>query len=67
MSDSPDLTSQRVLALLRRFGRDPTSFQILEPGLQYWFHGDDAVVAYRALKGAWVVAGEPVMSFHDVP
>jgi phosphatidylglycerol lysyltransferase len=50
----------RALDLLRQHGRDPTSFQILEPGLQYWFLEQRAVIAYRDLGGAWVVAGEPV-------
>lgn len=37
---------RRVLELLRRFGRNTASFQILEPGLEYWFDGDDACVGY---------------------
>lgn len=49
----------RVLSLLKRFGREATSFQILEPGLSYWF-ADDAVVAYADTGSAWVSAGEPV-------
>jgi lysylphosphatidylglycerol synthetase-like protein (DUF2156 family) len=52
-------TGRRVLALLQRYGREPTSFQILEPGLKYWFDGD-AVIGYGDLGGAWVSAGEPV-------
>lgn len=50
----------RVLALLKRYGSEPTSFQVLEPGLCYWFHGDDACVAYAEVPGAWVTAGEPI-------
>jgi phosphatidylglycerol lysyltransferase len=53
-------TEGRVLALLQRFGREATSFQILEPGLTYWFFDDLAVVAYTDLGSAWVAAGEPV-------
>jgi phosphatidylglycerol lysyltransferase len=57
-----------VLELLRRFGREATSFQILEPGLSYWFwrtevaqaEVDVAVVAYADTGTAWVSAGEPV-------
>lgn len=56
---SDDETARRVLALLQRYGREPTSFQILEPGLKYWFSGD-AVVGYADLVDAWVSAGEPV-------
>lgn len=55
-----DETSQRVLVLLQRHGRQATSFQILEPGLTYWFFEREAVVAYIDLGSAWVVAGEPV-------
>jgi phosphatidylglycerol lysyltransferase len=51
---------RRVLALLKRFGREATSFQLLEPGLLYWFHGPDACVAYCEVPGAWVTAGEPL-------
>jgi phosphatidylglycerol lysyltransferase len=55
-----DLDRQRVLSLLKRFGREATSFQLLEPGLLYWFDGDDACVAYCEVPGAWVTAGEPL-------
>ncbi|MDB4990099.1 MAG: hypothetical protein JWN04_5277 [Myxococcaceae bacterium] len=55
-----DPVRDRVLQLLKRYGREATSFQILEPDLAYWFDGDDAVVAYTDLGGAWVTAGEPV-------
>jgi phosphatidylglycerol lysyltransferase len=50
----------RALALLRRYGWNSTSFQILEPGFRYWFDGDDARVAYRDTGRAWVAAGAPV-------
>jgi phosphatidylglycerol lysyltransferase len=50
----------RVLALLKRFGWNATSFQILEPGFRYWFDGDDAVVGYVDTGRAWVAAGSPV-------
>lgn len=55
-----DSTALRVLALLKRHGREATSFQVLEPGLCYWFDGQDACVAYCELRGAWVTAGEPL-------
>lgn len=51
---------RRVLELLRKYGHNTTSFQILEPGLEYWFDGDDACVAYADTGGAWVAAGGPV-------
>lgn len=56
-----------MLALLQRFGRDPTGFQLLEPGLTYWFHGDDAVIGYSDVGMAWVSAGEPVCAEARVP
>jgi phosphatidylglycerol lysyltransferase len=49
-----------VLSLLKRHGCDPTSFQVLEPGLRYWFDGQDACVAYTEVRGAWVTVGEPL-------
>ena len=54
----------RVLALLKRYGWNATSFQILEPGFRYWFDGDDALgeacVGYVDTGSAWVAAGSPV-------
>ena len=50
----------RVLTLLKKYGHNTTSFQILEPGLDYWFDGDDACIGYCDTGGAWVVAGAPV-------
>ena len=57
---SSDPTVLRVLALVKRFGREATSFQALEPGLKYWFDGDEACVPYSEVRGAWVSAGEPL-------
>lgn len=50
----------RILALLKLHGHNTTSFQILEPGLHYWFDGDDACVAYANNGRSWVVAGGPI-------
>jgi phosphatidylglycerol lysyltransferase len=50
----------RVLALLRRYGWNATSFQVLERGFRYWFAGDDACVAYVDTGGGWVAAGAPI-------
>jgi phosphatidylglycerol lysyltransferase len=50
----------RVLALLVQHGWNSTSFQILEPGFQYWFDGDDACVGYVDTGSAWVAAGPPI-------
>jgi phosphatidylglycerol lysyltransferase len=54
-----------MLALIRRHGRNATSFQVMEPGLRYWFDGPagdapEAGVAYAETAGAWVAAGAPV-------
>jgi phosphatidylglycerol lysyltransferase len=54
-----DQRVERVLDLLKRYGHHEPSFQLLEPGLDYWFL-DEACVAYREVPGAWVTAGEPV-------
>lgn len=46
--------------LLSRHGWNATSFQVLEAGYRYFFHGDDACVAYVDTGGCWVAAGAPV-------
>jgi phosphatidylglycerol lysyltransferase len=51
---------ERVLSLLERYGWNSTSFQILEPGFQYWFDDDDACVGYVDTGSAWVAAGPPI-------
>ena len=56
----------RVLTLLKRFGWNSTSFQVLEPGFHYWFDGDDACVCYVDTGRAWVVAGPPITAFDRV-
>ncbi|RMD83497.1 MAG: DUF2156 domain-containing protein, partial [Candidatus Dadabacteria bacterium] len=50
---------RRVLALLRKYGHETTSFQVLEPGLHYWFDAD-ACVAYADTGSSWVAAGSPI-------
>ena len=58
---APAASRPHVLDLLAKYGRTTTSFQILEPGLEYWFSDDrDACVAFRDTGRAWVVAGAPV-------
>lgn len=54
------MTADRVAALFERFGHDTVCSQALEPGLRYWFEGDEACVAYRDTGGAWVAAGGPI-------
>jgi phosphatidylglycerol lysyltransferase len=58
----PPAVRDAVLALLRRHGGGAVSFQVLEPGLSYWFDGEEACVAYAEVdRGrAWVAAGGPI-------
>jgi len=49
----------RVLGLVRRFGWNATSFQVIEPGYRYFFPHADACVAYVDTGRAWVAAGAP--------
>jgi phosphatidylglycerol lysyltransferase len=61
--DEPSRPSEhmRVLQLLKRYGWNATSFQVLEPGFRYWFDAaGDACVAYVDTGGAWVAAGAPI-------
>jgi phosphatidylglycerol lysyltransferase len=62
MSDTtPPSDATRVLQLLKRYGWNSTSFQVLEPGFRYWFDAEgDACVAYVDTGGAWVAAGAPI-------
>lgn len=55
---------EQVLRLIHRHGWSATSFQTLEVGFSYFFHGDDACVAYVDTGGAWVAAGAPIAA-HD--
>jgi phosphatidylglycerol lysyltransferase len=55
-----------VLALLKRHGDEPTSFQMLEPGHSYWIE-PDACIAYADVGSAWVTVGEPVCASEAIP
>jgi phosphatidylglycerol lysyltransferase len=57
---SDDGERARVLRLLRAYGWNATSFQVLEPGFRYWFDRDDACVGYVDTGKTWVVAGAPI-------
>ncbi len=60
-TSSPHEEHPRVLQLLKRYGWNATSFQVLEPGFCYWFdEAHEACVAYVDTGGAWVVAGAPI-------
>ncbi|HEY2323365.1 MAG TPA: hypothetical protein VGJ82_10945 [Thermoanaerobaculia bacterium] len=50
-----------LLDLLKKYGWNATSFQVVETDFSYWFDADgDAAVAYLDTGGAWVVAGAPI-------
>jgi phosphatidylglycerol lysyltransferase len=53
------LQRERALELVRRYGWNATSFQTLEEGYRYFFHGGGCV-AYVDSGRAWVVAGAPI-------
>jgi phosphatidylglycerol lysyltransferase len=62
-----DAVRTRVLELVRRHGRDATSFQALEPEFRHWFHGDETCVAYVDTGSAWVAAGAPIAAAGHAP
>lgn len=52
---------ERARRLVLRFGWNSTAYQILNPGIQYWFAGGDfAVVGFLPRVGVRVTAGAPV-------
>jgi phosphatidylglycerol lysyltransferase len=53
--------------LVMRFGWNTTCFQIVNPGLEYWFGpGDRSVVGYVTSSDVRVVAGAPVCREEDL-
>lgn len=60
---SPALGYNRARELVLRYGWNSTCFQIVNPGIEYWF-GDDgeSVVGYVTSGRSRVVAGAPVCS-----
>jgi phosphatidylglycerol lysyltransferase len=56
----------RAFELIQRHGWNATSFQTLEQGYRYFFHGGGCV-AYVARGGAWVAAGAPIASPAEIP
>ncbi len=59
---STELASRtQLLRLVRQFGTQTTSSQILQPGYRYfWTEDRSACVAYVDTGGAWIGAGEPL-------
>lgn len=56
----------RAFELIQRFGWNATAFQTLEAGYTYFFHGEDACVAYVDTGSAWVAAGAPIAPSHQL-
>lgn len=65
-----EASAKRRLALVLRHGRSSTAFRALGPELEAWYHhappsasadgGASALVAFAAVRGAAVSAGEPL-------
>lgn len=59
LKNSPQLL--RVRDIILTYGWNSTSYQIINPGISYWFsEGGDAVVGFVSCAGVRVVAGAPV-------
>jgi phosphatidylglycerol lysyltransferase len=63
-AEPPGEQRAAVQALVRRYGWNATSFQVLEPGYRYFFADADACVAYVDTGQAWVAAGAPLTQDH---
>ena len=58
---SLDATLQKARQLILRYGRNATSYQLLNPGLTLWFSDQgEGVIGYVQASGRRIVAGEPV-------
>ncbi|HZZ41485.1 MAG TPA: DUF2156 domain-containing protein [Tepidisphaeraceae bacterium] len=61
----PDI--MRVRDLVLKYGHNPTTYQILNPGYHYFFSSTcDAVTAYFPRVATWVAAGAPVCAPEDL-
>jgi phosphatidylglycerol lysyltransferase len=63
---SPSNERSRAFRLLREFGTNSMSFQILQSHFQLWFAGDGGCVAYVDTGKAWVAVGPPVAPEGDL-
>jgi phosphatidylglycerol lysyltransferase len=58
---SPAMSLERAREIVVALGWNPTSYQILNPGIQHWFSPvDRAVVGYATRGNVLLVAGGPV-------
>lgn len=68
LSETPLRKFEHARELVLRFGWNSTCFQIVNPGIEYWFGGDGrSVVGYVTSKGVRVVAGAPVCPLDELP
>jgi len=59
---------QRARELVNKYGWNTTCFQIVNPGIEYWFGSDgESVVGYVTSERSRVVAGAPVCSEERLP
>lgn len=59
---------QPVRALVLRYGWNSTAYQILNPGIAYWFSAaGDAVIGFVQHCGVRIVAGAPVCAKERLP
>src|SRR5688572_25875600 len=59
---------ERARRLVLKHGWNTTCFQIVNPGIEYWFGGDgESVVGYVTSGKTRVVAGAPVCSEASLP
>jgi phosphatidylglycerol lysyltransferase len=59
---------RRARDLVMKYGWNTTCFQIVNPGIEYWFGADgESVVGYVSSGGVRVVAGAPVCSEEMLP
>ncbi|MGV3486364.1 MAG: phosphatidylglycerol lysyltransferase domain-containing protein [Planctomycetaceae bacterium] len=57
---------ETIKRLVRTNGRTATAFRASSKRLSWWADGQRGGVAYKAVRGAWVAAGEPVAAAHDM-
>ena len=63
MKDAARDSFERARDLVMKYGWNTTCFQIVNPGIEYWFGADrESVVGYVSSKKVRVVAGAPVCS-----
>ena len=59
---------QRVRELVLQYGWNTTAYQILNPGISYWFSSaQDAVIGYVERHGVRIVAGAPICDKERLP